>query len=98
MNALTEKKNGDALDVLADLLDPIQAIVSNEDIKKFREQGDYTYIDFVRALAKYCKNDVLTILATIDGISVEEADYSAMQIMKKLIDLFSDEDFRSFFI
>jgi hypothetical protein len=98
MNALKDKKNGEALDVLADLLEPIQSITTNEEIGKLREKEDYTYIEFVKALAKHCQNEVITILATIDGIKVEEADYSAMQILGKLMELFADEDFRGFFI
>lgn len=98
MNALKELKNEQALDVLGDLLEPIQRIVNNEEVKKTHEAEGSTYFDHIKAMIKNCQKEVIAIIATIDGVPVEEADYSAMMIFKKLIELFSDDDFKSFFM
>lgn len=63
---LSEYKGEQALDVLADLIEPIAVIMADSEITNLAAAGA-PYVKFVRPAIKNHKQEVLTILAILDG-------------------------------
>lgn len=69
MRKLSEIKGEEAIDVLAEILEPITMISSDEEVKAGFETNVAKCVSI--ALKKY-KKEVLEILACVNGKSVEE--------------------------
>lgn len=73
MGKILEARGEEALDILVDLLGPVQEIASDPDISgMMRTGGGGTMLDLVRAMLKNHKGAVIQILAIDDGRTVEE--------------------------
>lgn len=90
MRKFSEIKGEDALDVLADILEPISEIVAD---KKFVNllTGNKKAQAAACAL-KHHKKEVLTILAVLDGTPVEEYAPSVLEIPALILKLLNDPD------
>ena len=69
MRKLSEVKGEEALNVLADILEPIVTIATDEEVKAGFEKNVAKCVSV--ALKKY-KKEILEIFASINGKSVEE--------------------------
>ena len=88
-------RGADALDLFADLLDPIANIASDE---KFRAMvGKSGRADIARYLLKDKKADVLEILAKMNGTTVEEYNANAIEMLSQLMEIINDKEFVKFF-
>ena len=98
---LSDYKGTDAVELLADLLEPIGEIFDDEEaVKLLRGQaGNSTKerMKLIGLLLKRHKKTVIQILAIIDGEDVSTYSPSFYELPKKLIELFSDEEFMSLF-
>ena len=93
---ITEFKNGDAIDFLVDLIDPITRILTDEEIvNAYKAKNSKLHIAKI-ALKKH-KEDVIEILAMMDGKKVEEYTCTPVTIVKDLIQLFNDKELMDFF-
>lgn len=92
---LSEYKNEDALDILADILEPAIEIFTDkaliELIKGSNKPKAITYA------IKNHKKSVLEILATIDGKKVEEYECTVITLPAKILEILNDEELMSFF-
>lgn len=94
---ITEFKNEDAIDVLADLIEPASAIFADEDLRKaIKENKSYAYM--AKVALKNHKSEVIEILATLDGKTVEEYTCNPLSLLTNLISLLSDKELKDFFV
>lgn len=91
---LSEFHGEKALEVIADIIEPITAIVNDSEV---REASTVTFAKAVSvALKKYTK-DVLYVMAVLDDTDPKEYNPSLVEIPKKLMEMYNDEDLRSLF-
>lgn len=107
---LSDIKGERVFDVIADLVDPVAAIATSDEVKELRtkrecpdgvDPRDYMAARIKRVLPKLIrehKGDAIKVLATIEGVTTEE--YAESLTIPKLIadatDLVSDEVFLDF--
>lgn len=92
---LSEVKGEAALDLLADIIEPATEIMSDpkvKDLVKAKNKGA-----IVKTLIKNHKKSIIEILATIDGVPVDEYDVNVFTLPIKLLELFNDPELVSFF-
>lgn len=92
---LSEYKNEEALDILADLIEPVAEIMADPNFKEVVQAKNKTAI--IKVLIKDHKKSIIEILAIIDGVPVEEYEVNVFTLPLKLLDLLNDKDLVSFF-
>ena len=97
MKKLSEYKDGEALDIIADILEPIVMMTKNEKFMAAVNNKEIARVEKVRVALKECKPEITQILAVLNGLPVSEYHYSVASIMADIATLLSDTDFISFF-
>lgn len=92
---LSEYKNEDALELLADLLEPVASIFADTEVKRIFETG--TKIDTIKHVLKNHSKKVIEILARLEGVKVSEYDANIAKMVASLLEILNDEDLISFF-
>ena len=92
---LSEYKNEEALDILADILEPSAKIFSDKDVKQAFEKGGQ--ISGIKAAIKGHKTEIIEILAVLDGVPVAEYECNVLTLPVKLLEILNDTDLMSFF-
>ena len=96
---LSEVKGEKALDMLADLIEPIMEIIEDKEVSKIlesrhnKDEADSTKIILGRAVSAAIKNHkkaVITILATLDDIPVDQYECNLLSLPKKMMDIIND--------
>jgi len=95
MKALSEYKDEECLDVLAEILDPINKICKDKVVKKAYESDDT--LKLAKAIIKRHKTEVVKILATLDNKKVEDYHYNFITLMQDVINIIHDEVLLDFF-
>lgn len=95
MRKMSEIQNEDALDVLVDIIDPLTEICLDKEVKKLTESKNN--MGAIKVAIKNHKQAVMQILATLDGVPVEEYKVNLIQIPTKLFELLNDADMMAFF-
>lgn len=104
---LSELKGERAIEVVADLIEPISNIVSDQKNLKFFQaeqlEGESPHDMAVRDLKEKIplllrthKKDILAILCTINNVSPD--DISLTDMIKGVADLINDEEFKTLFL
>ena len=93
---LSEIRGDKALDALADLIDPITEIVSDEEVQKIHN-SDAPMIALVKPIVKNHKKAITTILAILDGADPETYEVSLLTLPKKVLEILNDEEVTSLF-
>lgn len=88
---LSDYKNEDAVEVIADIIEPLSVIFTDEEIKN--EKNKMKAI--AKALKKY-KKEVIQILARIDGVSVNEYECNALTLPIKVLEVMNDKEVQDF--
>lgn len=96
MRNFSEIKNGDAIDLLADILEPAAEIFSDKAIEEAFSSGKPKIV-VAKAILKGHKSSLLEIFAAMDGVPVEEYSCNVITIVKDLITLLNDPEISSFF-
>jgi hypothetical protein len=91
---LLEYTNEEALERLADIIEPISEIASD---KRFRVAFKGSRINAIKVLLKHHKSALIDILAIYEGIPREEFSANVVQIITMALRLFSDEEIMSVF-
>ena len=90
MRKISEIKGEDALDVLADLLDPMSEICTDEKVKElFKERKKLNLATYI--LKKH-KKSILTILALLEGVKPDEYKPSLAVLPVLVLQLLNDPD------
>lgn len=91
---LSEFEGERALDALADLLEPVGAIMTDKDIAKLFKENRF------KAIAHAIKNhkkEVISILATLDGVPVEEYKVTLVTLPIKVLNIVNDPELMALF-
>ena len=94
---LSEIKGEKALEVMADLLDPLAEIISDEEIKAVYEDKDKTYLDVAKLAIKSHTKALTAILALLDGENPETYEVSLLSLPKKVMEVMNDPDLKDLF-
>lgn len=99
MKRLSEYKDEDALDLLADILSPTVEIMQDEAVQKFFNKGDknMTVADVVTLVIKTHKKAVMQIMAALEGVPSEEYHCNIFTLPAQLMQVVNDPDLRAFF-
>lgn len=91
---LLEYTNEEALEKLADIIEPISEIAGNKEFKKVYKESK---IAAIQILLKHHPSALIDILAVYEGILREEFSANAVQIIAKALSLFNDKEIMSVF-
>lgn len=89
MAKFNELVNEEALDRLADLIEPLTNILTDSEVKKAYEKSK---LHAVKAALKVRSNDVINALAIYDGIPVEEFHCTGVGVLARVMQILSDPD------
>lgn len=92
---LSDFRDEAALDLLADLIEPASEIIGDADVKDAVESGNR--IRAVSIAIKNHKGAVLSILAALDGVPVEQFHCTVLTLPIKLLDILNDPDIEVLF-
>lgn len=87
---LSEIKGEKALDVLADILEPAQEIMTDEEVVKNFRVGGNRIAGIAQAIRAH-KKAVISILAALDGADPETYEVNVLTLPKKLLEIVNDE-------
>ena len=93
---LSEYKGDDALELLADLLEPASEIIGDPDVKEMFQSKE-PLLKTVKVILKNHKKAVTEILARLDGQEPEEYEVKVLTLPVKLMELLQDEELLAVF-
>lgn len=96
---LSDYKGEEALDVLADIIDPLSNILTDEEIQSLSKQEGASMLSIVKPAIKNHKKDLIEILARLDNKPVEEytKTMNLITLPKQVMDLMSDPEIQDLF-
>ena len=86
---LSEYQGEAALDILADLIEPAGEIMSDKEIGEVFKENRFKAIGMA---IKNHKKSVMQIMATIDGVPVDEYKCNVFTLPVKILELLNDPD------
>jgi len=93
---LSDFKDDEALEVLADILEPTATILADEEIQKMRD-AKANRIKIVAYVIRHHKQSIIEILARLDNTPVEEYHINAVTLPLKLLELINDPEVQILF-
>lgn len=93
---ISDYKNEDALELLADLIEPTSKILNDEDVKSAIQRKCKIY-EIVKIAIKNNKNSIIEILARLDGKAVEDYECTPMSILTDMMQILNDKELVDFF-
>ena len=93
---LSEIKGEQALDVLADIIEPVTAICIDEEIQSMVKSGVPT-LKMVKPIIKNHKKEIVEILAILDGENPAEYEVNVLTLPLKLLELLNDPTIKQLF-
>ena len=94
MKKLSEYKNEEALDLLADIIEPVSYILADTE---FVDKLQKNRMSAIQHVIKEHKKDVLAILARLEDVPVEEYECTIFTLPVILINMLNDPDLLDFF-
>lgn len=94
---LSDYKNEDALEVLANILEPASEILQDEKVKRALTGGNMKKIELVKMLFKNHKTSIVAVMAALNNVPVDEYQFNIISGTKQLLELLNDEELVSFF-
>lgn len=91
---LSDFKDERAIEVVADLLEPIGRIAANQDNAQARKGSP---LQFAAAMLKNSKKEVMEILAVLSDTKPEDYHCTAASIFKDLLDMLNDPELMQLF-
>ena len=92
---LSEIRGEQALDVLANILDPISKIAVDEKFQKLVKAKDK--IGCIQHILRNYKKEILFVMASLDGEDPQSYNPTLPQIPAKLLELLNDPMIKPFF-
>jgi len=92
---ISDFKNEDAIDLIADLIEPVSRIMQDEKVRKniaIKEKQ----IDAIKTALKTHKSDILEIMARLEGVEVKDLNATPISIIAKCIQILNDKDMTDF--
>lgn len=94
---LSDFKGEKAIEVFADLLDPIAEILTDNEIVKLFQSEDVKQIEVIKKILKGHSESVVQILAILEDEDPKTYQPNIVTLPKKLIELFNDEALKDLF-
>ena len=96
---LSDFKGEAALDVLADIIEPLANILSDKEIQALSKQDNTPVIAMVKPAIKNHKHDLIVILARLEEMPVDEYEktMSLFTLPKQVLELLNDPEVQSLF-
>lgn len=94
---LSDFKGEKAIEVFADLLEPIAEILTDSEIVKLVQSEDVKQIEVIKKILKGHSKSVVQILAILEGEDPATYKPDIITLPKKLIEIFNDEAFIDLF-
>lgn len=93
---LSQFKNEEAIDVLAELMEPFASIVTDE---RFRElfQKKTPNIKVVQFLLKEHKQEVIDVIAILHRTPADKLNFNIATLTKDLVELLNDDEIMAVF-
>ena len=88
---LSEIKGEGALDVLADIIDPVAKICADTEIQK-AVKANLPRLAIVKKLLKTHKREIIDIMAYLDGEDPEKYEVNLLTLPVKLLEILNDPD------
>lgn len=92
---LSEYKNEDALDLLADLIEPVAVLITDDKFKKMISENK-SKLEVAKFLLKEHNKEIIAVLARLNGKEVYDAN--VVEILKQVLDLINDPVLVDFFV
>jgi hypothetical protein len=93
---LSEIKGDDAIDIVAEMIDPVTEILADEEIVSAYQAGKPDLL-VIKMVLKNHKKAIKTILALLNGENPETYEPNILVLPFMIKDLLSDEEFMSLF-
>ena len=95
---LSDFRGEEALDVLADIFEPLALICADEEIQKLRETT-HPMMDYIKPILKNRKKEIIQILARLNNQPEEEykANLSLVTLPLQILDFMNDPEIQSLF-
>ena len=96
---LSDYKGEEALDVLADIIEPLAMIISDKEIQALAKQENTPAIKFIKPAIKNHKSELIEILARLENMPVEEYSETVnlFTLPMQVLDLINDPEVQSLF-
>lgn len=101
MKKLSEFRDDEAMDVLAEILEPAVNIAKNKDfVDAYRGTKDKkpNRVEAVKIVITDNRPDVVKIMAVLNETPVEEFHYNILTLPTMLLQILNDKDMASFFL
>lgn len=93
---ISDVSNEEAIDMLAEILEPCSEIFTDVNLRKAVENGE-SQMKIIKMALKEHKEAIIQIMATLDGVPVEEYRCNVLTLPIKLIELLNDKELAPFF-
>ena len=93
---LLEVKGEAAIEMLADIIDPIMEIMNDETFKN-QIRSDVPKIEVAKTLIKSHSKSILEIMAIANDVPVEDYNPNIFELPNMLMDLLNSEEFTALF-
>lgn len=96
---LSDFKGEEALDVLADIIEPLSLILSDKEIQELAKEKNTPAIKYVKPAIKNHKKELIEVLARLDRKSVKEYEknLSLITLPKQVLELINDPEVQNLF-
>ena len=89
--------NEKKLEQFADLLEPFSEILADSEVSELLQNSEKPVKAISKAI-KLHKKEVISILATLDGVSPDEYKFNAFIVTRKLLNLLNSPEIKELFI
>lgn len=93
---MNELKNEQAIEALADMLDPIVEIATDKEIITVARSDNK--VQMIKLILKNHARSILEIMALMEGVPVDEYECDLLTLPVKLIELFNRPEFSVLFL
>ena len=94
MKKLSDYRDDDALDLLADIIEPATEIFADAEVKNAFSKSK---LAAVRVAIKRHKTELMQIMARMDGVAPEDFHCNVLTLPARLLQILSDEELTAFF-
>lgn len=96
---LSDFKGEEALDVLADIIEPLTSILSDKEIQALSKKKNTPVMKFVKPAIKNHKKELIEVLARLNRQTVEEYEknVSLVTLPMQVLELINDPEVQSLF-
>lgn len=96
---LSDYKGEEALDVLADIIEPLANIIADAEIQELSKKPNTPIIAMVKPAIKNHKGDLIAVLARIENVPVEQyrETMNLITLPKQVMELLNDPEVQNLF-